>query len=364
MITLRQGKAKTILESSINSAITAVETYNRPNKNFRIENYVVLMVIAWTKLFHAYFHATIGERYFYKEKNGRYKKIDGEKKAWELNKCIQQFQKNTEYKMLSEAAIENLKFFIEIRNKIEHRYWGGSALDIVLFGECQSLLFNYENLIMTLFGNAYSINTCLAYALQFSQLRSKEQIISQKLLLSNDMQDLKKFLDEYRTNLPQEIYDSQEYSVKLIQIPKVSNTNRSDLAIEFVNWSELDENDRENYKKVTTIIKDKLVKQRVANADLLKPKHVIRELEKKTGVKLNAHLHTLLWKAFSVRPPPNSEDKFDTNDIYCIYDEPHNDYLYTMEWVDFLANLINNYGFTKESISKLDKNSLKIESYT
>lgn len=68
MITLRQGKTKTILENSRNSALTAVETYNRPNSKFRIENYIILMVIAWTKLFHAYFQATIGEKYFYKEK--------------------------------------------------------------------------------------------------------------------------------------------------------------------------------------------------------------------------------------------------------------------------------------------------------
>ena len=46
MITLRQGKAKTILESSINSAFAAVETYNRPRTEFRIENYIILMVHA------------------------------------------------------------------------------------------------------------------------------------------------------------------------------------------------------------------------------------------------------------------------------------------------------------------------------
>lgn len=80
MITLRQGKAKTILDNSINSAITAVETYNRPRTKFRIENYIILMVIAWTKLFHAYFQTTIGERYFYKEKNGRYNKLMVRKK--------------------------------------------------------------------------------------------------------------------------------------------------------------------------------------------------------------------------------------------------------------------------------------------
>ena len=123
MITLRQGKAKTILENSVNSALTAVEVYNRPKTSFRVENYIILMVIAWTKLFHAYFQSTIGEKYFYKEKNGRYKVIDGEKKAWELKECIKHFQKtSTDYK-LSEAVVANLNFFVGIRNKIEHRYW-------------------------------------------------------------------------------------------------------------------------------------------------------------------------------------------------------------------------------------------------
>lgn len=84
MIVLRQGKAKTILESSINSAFTAVETYNRPRTSFRIENYIILMIIAWTKLFHAYFQATIGERYFYKEKTADSRELTGRKKHGNL----------------------------------------------------------------------------------------------------------------------------------------------------------------------------------------------------------------------------------------------------------------------------------------
>lgn len=152
------------------------------------------MVIAWTKLFHAYFQTTIGERYFYKEKNGRYKKIDGEKKAWELKECIKQYQKNAGRDKLSDGVVANLNFFIGIRNKIEHRYWDSSTLDILLFGECQSLLYNYENLLVELFGNDYSLNTSLAYALQFSQIRANEQLTAQRELLSKDMQDIKNIL--------------------------------------------------------------------------------------------------------------------------------------------------------------------------
>ena len=161
MIVLRQGKAKNILENSINSALTAVETYNRPRVQFRIENYIILMIIAWTKLFHAYFQSEIGERYFYKEKNGRYKKIDGERKAWELTECIKEYQKMRKpYPNLTDPVVANLRFFIGIRNKIEHRYWDSSSLDILLFGECQALLFNYESFLVTLFGEDYSINIC------------------------------------------------------------------------------------------------------------------------------------------------------------------------------------------------------------
>lgn len=70
--------------------------------------------------------------------------------------------------------------FIGIRNKIEHRYWDSSTLDILLFGECQSLLYNYENLLVELFGNDYSLNMSLAYALQFSQIRANEQLTAQR----------------------------------------------------------------------------------------------------------------------------------------------------------------------------------------
>ena len=363
MITLRQGKAKTILDNSINSAITAVETYNRPRTKFRIENYIILMVIAWTKLFHAYFQTTIGERYFYKEKNGRYKKIDGEKKAWELKECIKQYQKNAGRDKLSDGVVANLNFFIGIRNKIEHRYWDSSTLDILLFGECQSLLYNYENLLVELFGNDYSLNTSLAYALQFSQIRANEQLTAQRELLSKDMQDIKKYIDKYKTDLPQEVYDSQEYSIKLLQIPKISNTKRSDLAVEFVNWNTISEEDKENYNKVTAIIKDKIVKHNVSNANMLRPIDVRNAVREKTGVEISQSNHTDLWKAFSVRPHAKSEAKFDTITKYCIYDEPHNDYLYTSEWVDFIVKLVLKFGFNKENIHNNCKKTLKIEDF-
>jgi len=63
---LRKGKAKKILDSSIDSVLLAVEIYNKPRTPFKVENYISLMVIAWTRLFHAYFYHTKGNIFYYK----------------------------------------------------------------------------------------------------------------------------------------------------------------------------------------------------------------------------------------------------------------------------------------------------------
>lgn len=280
MIILRRGKARAILESSRNCALTAVESYNKPNNYFRSENYIVLMIIAWTKLFHAYYQATIGGKYYYKSKNGRYIIADNEKKAWDLKKCINHYNESEPNNLLNEAIIANIKFFIDIRNKIEHKYWDGSELDAMLFGERQALLLNYENLLISMFGSEYSLNCCLAFALQFSQFRSHSQNIARSRILSKDMEDIKRYIEKYRSCLSQDTFDSQEFSVKLLQVPKVSNTSRNDLAIEFVHWDSLNEEDRKNYNRLTTIIKDKIVTRNVSNMDLLRPTKVAESVSR------------------------------------------------------------------------------------
>ena len=77
----------------MDSALLAVELYNKPRTAFRTEAFITMMVIAWTRLFHAYFNSTIGARYYYKKKNGRYEIVDGERKAWDLATCIKKYGK-------------------------------------------------------------------------------------------------------------------------------------------------------------------------------------------------------------------------------------------------------------------------------
>ena len=96
---------------------------------------------------------------------------------------------------------------------------------------------------------------------------------------------------------------------------------------------------------------------------MLKPRDVIRAVKEKTKIELTQSNHTDLWKLFGVRPNSKAESKFDTLAEYCIYDEPHNDYLYTSEWVDFVVGLVQKHNFNKENIHSKCKQKLKIEDF-
>jgi hypothetical protein len=352
---LRKGKTKTLLESSIDSALLAVEVYNKPRTAFRSEGFITLMIIAWTRLFHAHFNHTIGEKYFYKNKNGRFEIVDGEKKSWELSTCIKK------YNQLNEPIRKNLEFFIKLRNKIEHRNISKREIDATIFGECQSLLYNYENTLIYLFGKEYGLNESLVYSLQFSHLRSKQQSLASKSALSKDLSDLIGFIDKYRNNLTESTFNSQEYSIKLVQIPKISSTSRSDYAVEFVKWDELNEDDKDAYEKLSVLIKDKKVKIEAANVGRLKPSDVVKKVnESLPFANFNTNQHAELYKIFGVRPNKDATDPFDTISDFCVYDEPHNDYVYQDAWVTFIVHFLELKKYSPKEIREMLKNNEKL----
>lgn len=331
-LSLRRGKTKTILESSVDSALLSVEIYNKPRTVFRVENYITLMVMAWTRLFHAHFNNTIGDKYYYKTGN-KYRLVDGEKKAWELNECIKK------YGELSEPEEKNLRLFISLRNKIEHRHIEKETLDVLIFGECQALLYNFENTLVKLFGEEYAINENLAFSLQFSRVITKEQRQAQKNMMSSEVQDLITYIHKYRSDLSENVFNSQEYSVKLIAIPKVASASRNDLSVEFIKWEKLTPEEQMEVQKITTIVKDKTVKVEGINTGRHRPSVVVEKVKESGIVNFSMTYHTALWQIFGVRPANNAEDPFDTNTKFCYYDQAHNDYLYTDNWFEFIVQL-------------------------
>jgi hypothetical protein len=180
-------------------------------------------------------------------------------------------------------------------------------------------------------------------------------------LLSKEIKELKTFIDNYRTSLSDEVFNKQEYSIKLIQVPKIANTSRNDLAIEFVNWNALSEDDRKNYEKVTTIIKDKVLKTEAINPGRRKPSDVLKKVNSEIESTITHYDHKCLYCCLKIRKGSanNIKDPFDTNTNYCHYDEVHDDYVYQDAWAELIIKGIKEGKLNKE----IWKNKFKKSAY-
>jgi hypothetical protein len=243
-----------------------------------------------------------------------------------------------------------MDFFIKLRNKIEHRYVDQDEIGVIIFGECQALMYNYENTLIDFFGEEYALNESLSFSIQFSRLRKKSLIEASKRLLSKEIKELKVFIEKYRTALSDEVFNTQGYNVKLIQAPKISNTDRNDLAIEFVNWSSLSEIDRDCSEKLLAITKDRVVIKEAINPGKRKPTEVKNKVNSEIDFEINLYDHKCLYICFQIRPPNDKKiaDLLQTNTAYCCYDAVHKDYIYTDEWTKLIIRGINDGTLKKD----------------
>jgi hypothetical protein len=238
------------LHKARDSALLAVETYNRPRTSFRSGGYIVMMCIAWTALFHAIFFNRNTKPFYRKKSNRRhFETIDGDKKAWELSQCLAEFW-GTEHPPVR----MNLEFFVRLRNKIEHRSMPG--LDIDIFGECQALLFNFEDLIMKEFGNNQALNESLSLALQFSCYRNEQQQLAIRKLHKGLAKDIKSYVDAFRTGLSAEQLQDMQFSYKVFLFPKPANHQGSaDLAVEFIKYDPNNPDEMARVNRAVALIK-------------------------------------------------------------------------------------------------------------
>lgn len=338
-------KVKELIEKSRECAILSVDIYNKPATKFRSYGFIVLINIAWLSLFHAIFER-LGIKYFYKKNNSsRYIYINGQKKAWDLNKCINEYFKDHNSPMR-----ENLRFFIGFRNQIEHRFL--PALDLEIFGECQALLLNYEKILTQEFGENYSLGESLAIPLQLLTVDSKWRDKILKEIQSREYEVIKEYIDTFRYSLEETVWDSSEYNFKIFLVPKLGNKQRSaDIAVEFIPYDKDNPKEMEKYKKVAAFIKEKQVP--VVNPGKLKPGDVSQRIKQTLNITFHpSSHHARCWKYYKVRPSSNSKFPEKTKINYCQYDVAHGDYVYTEEWVEFLISELSDIRKRKEVFKK------------
>lgn len=338
----RVGKiVKPYLLKAKDSALLAIEIYNKPAVKFRSEGYIALMVMAWTALLHAIFLRQ-GKSPYYKGKNRRYVKVDGDFKHWELAECAKQlWGSDTE-----NPVRKNLEFFIPLRNKIEHRYI--PQLDGAIFGECQALLLNFDAAVGHYFGTRFQLRESLSFSLQ---LFPNSESFAQAVKSNKNLADIKKFIEDYRGMLSPAVMASGQFAFKAFLIQVANHASSEALPIQFVQYDKLNDEQKAEFEKFAVMVKWK--SSNIINGGLMKPGAVVKAVQQALGNlkvpringtvdKFNSTTHERCWKRYGVRPATGAKKPDATKQEYCSYDQPHGDYLYTPAWVNFLIDKMND----------------------
>lgn len=330
------------------SAIAAVEVYNRPGGQFRSALYTILIIIAWQAFFHAYFFSRSSKPWYRRRvstetgQEERYDEVDGEPKHWDLSKCLAEYFKGN-----NPPERKNLEFLIGLRNKIEHSDL--PEFELSYYGELQAALMNLEEYLVKEFGRGYELTGSLSVSLQFSRERSSARDKAIKKLTAS-AENVREYIERFRGGLSDDILNAMGYSYSVYLVPKVANrASAADAAIEFIDASNLDQHDEAERKKLEQVIviaKDKVIP--VRNAGNMKPNIVVASVALELPFIFNMHHHTKAWQYYKVRPRCGSNNPKKTREQYCLYDEPHGDYLYTRAWVKkLIGDLSDKIGFRK-----------------
>lgn len=277
-----------LLQKSRESMLAAVQIFNNPNVNFKSESFIVLAIISWTYLLHAYYREKKIEYRYFDQKEQRKKfhlTKNGAYKYWELERCL-----NEKKSPIDKTTKANLLFLIGLRHEIEHQMT--TRIDDLLSARFQACCLNYNKYIKTLFPQQDSIEKYLSFSLQFSSLSEKQ--VDQL----NDYKDLPKnislFIEQYDESLTEDIFSNSKFSYRVLFVPKTANRKgQADKVIEFI---PADSEIAIGMNKEYVLVKEK-EKTKYSAGDIW------RKMQTDGFKKFGVSQHTKLWQLNDAKNP-------------------------------------------------------------
>jgi hypothetical protein len=283
----RVGSIKSeLLKKSREAALAAIQIFNNPNISFKSESYVVLMIIAWTYLIHAYFRDKKIEHRYYRQRGKRRefaKTKHGAYKYWELEHCL-----NNAKSPIDKHTANNLRFLIGLRHEIEHQMT--TRIDDILSARFQACALNYNKYLKKLFGANHGVEKHLSFSLQFSTISTEQkELLEQYPELPANIQG---YIKDFDAELSDEEFSNPHYAYRILFVPKTANRKgQADHVIEFVKSdSALAEAMNKEYK----IIKETEKKKHL-------PKQIVDLMKAEGYSRFSLHYHTKLWQSLDAK---------------------------------------------------------------
>lgn len=306
-----------LIQKAREATLSAVQVYNNPLITFKTECFIVLSLIAWTYMLHAYYRSKhIDYRYF--TKTGKRKKFvrnpDGSIRYWDLKECISKeicpFNKDTK---------NNLDFLIGLRNQIEHRKANG--LDSYLSARYQACALNFNYYLKKLHGERFGLDQNLALSLQFAELdysqsrliKDKEKLIPQNII---------SYVADFDSKLSDTEVKSDRFAYRLLFTKVVAKRKgQADRVIEFIDPK--------------SALANNISKEYWVKEETEKPKfsawQVVQKVQNAGFKDFGIYQHVLCWRKYDGKNPKKG---FGTTVVktWCWY----------QNWIDYIINELNS----------------------
>lgn len=278
-----------LLRSSREAALNAVQSFNNPLAEFRTETFIVLMIIAWTYLLHAYFRMK-GIEYRCVDRKATTKRYErtrlGAYKYWSLRQCL-----NADYCPLDSPTRNNLLFLIGLRNEIEHHMSAGTATYFA--GRYLACCLNYERYVCELFGERHSLGNAVVFTLQFRDLQKTGRLPGAVVTLPSRVAQ---YVTEFDEGLSDDDVRSPSFRRRFLFTPlTTTKRGQADEVVEFVRQdSELGKMIGEAHTRV-------MLKE--VEKSKYRPGQIVQKMKDDGYVRFNMHHHTALWKNRDAKKP-------------------------------------------------------------
>ena len=290
-LSISKGKIREIEElvaKSREAMISAIQSYNNPRVSFRSEIFIVLSIIAWTYLLHAYYRRQ-NISYVYQRSAGGKNETDrtsaGQPKYWDLAKCL-----SVAECPLDDATKANLDFILILRHEIEHRSTGN--IDQKIASRLQATALNFNTVLAKSFGSEFRIDTEFGVAIQMASF-SQDQA---KALYGNAEIDptIEGVIDTYDGQVPDAIFGDTRYAFRVVFIEQICNREgQADQVVTFVRAG----------TETADSIGRVLVKEREKSK--YKPSSIVKEMRRAGFHRFTLHHHTEFWKRHDAKNPKN-----------------------------------------------------------
>jgi hypothetical protein len=162
--------------------------------------------------------------------------------TWDLARCIKEVLPNQNH-----PVRRNVEFFIGFRNKIEHRY--EQLLEPVVAGKAQSLIMNYEQMLIDAFGEKESLADRLRFPVFLTAL-TDGAVAALKEVHKRLPKRLTKYVSDYDESLTGDVRDDHRYEFRVYLVQQTGPKTDADASMRFVRYDDLTDEERAKLEQV------------------------------------------------------------------------------------------------------------------